>query len=136
MEKFSLVFAEYFSSDVVDFQSLSDTGDLLRIILSAKDELIVIDFKDHLFYRKMEEGDAYKYSINMNAQVPIGKVFYRAENSELLIWLHQQSFGAKNPKLLQHYIVAAENDWIDVISWGAPVLWKDKRTGGISELKN
>lgn len=120
MTKYKLAFPDYSVSEVCEFQSLRDTGSQLDIVLADKDKKILVRFESHLFYRKMEEGDAYKYALDLDAQIPLGAVFYVAEESDLLFWLQEQSFGAKKPENLQHFIIAAANDWMDIIAWAPP----------------
>lgn len=122
MTKYTLAFPAYVVSEVCEFKSLKDSGNRLDIDLVDGDKVISIIFESHLFYRKMEEGDAYKYALDIDAQVSLGAVFYKAEKSDLLFWLEERSFGAKKPEELQHFIIAAANDWIDVVAWAPPEM--------------
>lgn len=122
MTKYTLAFPEYAVSEVCEFKSLRDSGDRLDIDLVDGGKIISIIFESHLFYRKMEEGDAYKYALDIDAQISLGAVFYKAENSDLLFWLQERSFGAKKPEELQHFIISAANDWVDVVAWSLPEI--------------
>jgi hypothetical protein len=103
-----------------EFESLVDCNGVLTIKLRTEKDLLSVCFDSYLLYRKLDEGDALKMLDELASTAPLGRTFYRAYDSELLDWLQEQSLGVKNGKNLEHYLIAASNDWIDVISWTGP----------------
>ena len=126
MNKFVPAFVEITPRVVPEFESLVDSGISLTIRLTSDDGVMLIRFDDHLIYRKLDEGDALKMLDEMATSSSLGKTFYLVEKSEFLEWMERQTFGVKRAADFNHWVVAAANDWIDIVSKGKPRISKEK----------
>lgn len=93
-----------------------DEGVLTISLAAAGHRSVALAFDEYLSYRKRNEGDALSLLSDLGKADLAARWFYEAEDSEFLAWFHRESFGVRAQQRLRHYIVAAQNDVIEVVS--------------------
>ena len=89
----------------------------ITLICPAVKSDIKISFDWIHSFRVTDEGDLLDmlgvYGINQTG-------IYRVVNSSYLAWFTEQSCGIHENKMIEHYVIAASNDVVDVLSTLSP----------------
>lgn len=98
----------------------------LTLTASNADTEIVINFKSMAF-RQMDEGDALTIPWD---QVEGGKQFFigTVQESAYVDWFIRQSYGIHIKEELTHYVLAFNNDIVDVIAYKPPTVSRTPAT--------
>jgi len=106
-----------------DLISLADERGVLTLRLAgASGKAVSVRFDGHVFYSKMDEGDALQTLGVLRQASCIGFALISARDSELLDWFNKESCGVRLGRQLTHYILLAQNDIVNVISIGGPSI--------------
>jgi hypothetical protein len=104
--------------NLFSFISISDNGrQLLRIKIeeignNVDLRTLQIEFTNPIFYRVCEEGLRLR-SIH---EVKTYRGLSVSSNSELLKWIHEESYGIVEDTGLLHYVIYCEDIIVDVLS--------------------
>lgn len=95
------------------------------LTLQLEDEIghqVEILFDDYIYYSKMDEGDALRSLELIQAESCVGHTLVLARNSDLMTWVAHESLGVRSVDQLQHYMILALNDVINVIAMSPPQI--------------
>jgi len=73
-------------------------------------------------FRKMDEGDGLLTLSRIKKTGGTGKYFYRVESSEFVEWFNRERSATAHVAPVQHYVVAAANDIVDMLCLEPPTL--------------
>ena len=102
-------------------ESVKDDYDGFRILLredGGSERTIKITFEMPIVYRKVDEGDRLKTSSDFHFVEDWS--FFIVKNSDLITWVVEEAFETQKKKMLTHFLIAAANDFIDVVSSDPP----------------
>jgi len=99
-----------------------DRGVLTVRMHTAADVQVGLTFEGYFAYRKRDEGDCLAELHDISAQGVIGRWFYEVEASEFLEWFHAKSFDVRQNQAIRHFLLATQNDFIDILSSSAPLI--------------
>lgn len=117
------IYQEVIGSVPLDCEELRDSTNGLDIVFSSDGgDKLTVHFQKQLTYRLIDEGDALVMLDQFFESGGGGDFLYKVEKSDFLDWFHWQSRGLHINRGLFHYVIFAENDIIDVISFDDPVL--------------
>ena len=126
MSKFSPVKHAFLDAAPHVLLSLTDADGLLTLELRGTNRrTISICFDGHIYYNKMDEGDALRTLALLKQDSCLGFTLIEARCSNLLDWFVEESFGVRAVDSLYHYVVLTEDDVVNVVSLDAPQI-----TGG------
>jgi hypothetical protein len=113
----------HFADSRYELSELADKRGRLTLQLEGEGgQQVEIFFDDYIFYSKIDEGDALRTLELVKAQSFIGQTLVMAQDSELAAWVADESFGIRSVDQLQHYVILALNDIVNVISLSAPKI--------------
>jgi hypothetical protein len=99
---------------------LSDNKEGFRILLSGQNEDrdVLVEFYPPLAYRNIDEGD-FQRTLGLMKGLP-RVTLYEAFDSDFLKWYETESLRVRNITDIRHFIIATENDCIEVLSETPP----------------
>ena len=102
-----------------------DNYDGLKIFMKGKEEddpILEVFFPNKIFYRNIDESYFCRTINSANKQR--SSPFVLVENSQLLRWLHEESYAIYEDEDIKHYLFLTGNDCIDVLSSSQPeITW-------------
>jgi hypothetical protein len=106
-----------------DLEQLLDRGGTLVLaLLDDRGRRTRLAFDSYMAYRKLDEGDALLTLAAMRKTGGTAKYFYRVEESAFVAWFNQERCAEESSQNLVHYVVAAENDIVDVLALDPPIV--------------
>jgi len=103
--------------------SLAESNGSLTLMLEgARGTGVSVCFDGHVFYSKMDEGDALHTVHELKQSSCIGATLIEAFDSELLHWFSRESFGVRSGNVLTHYVLLTLDDVVNVISLDPPKI--------------
>ena len=116
-------FQEYAKNVQLELEQLVDRAGTLALTLGdVNGRHIVLMFDSYMAYRKLDEGDALLTLSAMGKSGGTGKYFYRVDNSDFYAWFNAERCDTGHGQPLVHYVVAAINDIVDVLSLEPPTI--------------
>lgn len=106
-------------------ENIVDNYEGLRILLKGKgqnDKVLELFFSEKILYRNTNESYFLRTIDNTgnDRSSPLAIV----ENSFLIKWLHEESYGVYKDEKISHYLIFSGNDCIDVLTCTPPqVRW-------------
>ncbi|KZM46162.1 hypothetical protein [Labrenzia sp. OB1] len=117
---FDAVITELPRISEIEFHSLFDVGDKLKIEISLKGSCFSkMVFDDPLCYRVMDEGDAMIFVHWLSTQ-DIKSCLLKFSKSDFLEWFSNQSYNTKDYLNVSHYCLITCSHIIDVIGFDDP----------------
>ena len=106
MKKFVPVHNSALTEAPYDLISLADERGVLTLSLAgASGKAVSVRFDGHVFYSKMDEGDALQTLGVLRQASCIGSVLISARDSELLDWFKE---SRSQLKVVTHYMIQAK----------------------------
>lgn len=124
MSKYNAFASELPQGSVFDCVLLIDEGPLSITLKDADREEWKIVFSEPLAYLRTDEGDRLNTLNEISSSAGAGKMIYVVEQSDFLRWFESENYGIRKKDKYVHYLVAALNDMIDVISLAPPIIFK------------
>ena len=104
---------------------LIDNTNTLKIVFcnTQNDDLLHVDFADHITYRNTDEGDRMRFlnQVDKMDEWPI----YEVEKSSYISWFCAENYNIHDPNKFKHFLFATQNDFIDVLSISDPHIYID-----------
>ena len=123
MSSFVTILQEHLPETSLELEELLDRAGTLVLTLSdASHVRTKLKFGAYMAYRKLDEGDALLTLSAMRRSGGTGKVLYRVDESEFAIWFDAERCNDGRGQPLVHYLVAAMNDIVDVLSLELPII--------------
>ncbi len=138
MRRYVPVYQDEAAAGQFDLTQLLDSRGVLVITLeSGEGKAVSFEFDSYLAYRKLDEGDALLTLSAIRLSGGTGKWFYRVEDSDFLSWFIAERCGlSEGHGVPVHYVFAALNDILDVISPEPPkVKWLGEACQAPAELR-
>ncbi len=112
-----------FANAPYELVALVDRSGLLKLQLENKfGHQVEVLFEDHVYYRKMDEGDELRTLELVKAESCVGQTLVLTQDSELMDWVVDENFGVRSIDKLQHYMILALNDIVNVIAMSSPQI--------------
>lgn len=118
------ILSDLAQSGPFEFSALTDEwGTLAVVVHDVTNRETRVAFEDYLAYRKRDEGDALTELHQISSQGVIGRWFYEVDGpSEFVEWFHAHSLGIRKKLAPRHFLLALNNDLIDVLSLNPPLV--------------
>lgn len=121
--KFIPILQEYVRDGHWELEQLVDRGGILVLtLLDDHGRRTKLSFDSYLAYRKLDEGDALLTLAAIRKTGGTAKYFYRVDESGFIAWFNKERCAEGSRQTLVHCAVTAENDIVDVIALGLPVV--------------
>lgn len=109
-----------------ELTSLRDeVGELTLEMTGADASKTIIRFIDHIYFNKYDEGDAIKTLQYLDSAGVLGRsVLLRVWRSSILNEFLDEGCHTRMEVDLSHYMIISINDIVNVISLGAPIVYR------------
>lgn len=127
MNKYQPIFEQLLPGAPYELENLTDFEGVLTLTLSgADDRRLTLRFDSYLVYRKMAEGDALLTLSAIKRTGGLAKWFYKVDDSDLVAWFKRERCDDRPQQILEHYVIAALNDVVDIVALCAPDIEVDQ----------
>ncbi|HWU55978.1 MAG TPA: hypothetical protein VN175_10800 [Rhizomicrobium sp.] len=121
ISRYTVLEAEIFGTGRYAEDRIIDEAGVLDVFLEdAAGKRLKVSFNAYLAFRKMDEGDAFHTTADINETSELGTRLYSVSDSEYLRWFHFESESVRKSQKLIHYCLTTIDSVIDVISFDPP----------------